>query len=132
MHNFENWNINPKPAFFYNSYVLFYNENKRITVTMAINIIDFEIDLIAIKYPGIEKYKMAKLLLEACKMFYQNQTPPKISKKNLKIAVDAILEIKNDYSFTEEEKRYNAFMAFIIKFVIDISYYDRKTACRWF
>ena len=58
---------------------------------MAINIIDFEIDLIAIKYPGIEKYKKAKLLLEACKMFYQNQTPPKISKKNLKIAVDAIL-----------------------------------------
>ena len=99
---------------------------------MAINIIDFEIDLIAIKYPGIEKYKKAKLLLEACKMFYQNQTPPKISKKNLKIAVDAILEIKNDYSLTEEEKRYNAFMAFIIKFVIDINYYDHKTACRWF
>ena len=54
-------------------------------------------------------------------MFYQNQTPPKIFKKNLKIAVDVILEIKNDYSSTEEEKRYNAFMAFIIKFVIDIN-----------
>ena len=48
MYNFENWNINPKPAFFYNSYVLFYNENKKITVAMAINIIDFEINLIAI------------------------------------------------------------------------------------
>ena len=81
MYNFENWNINPKPAFFYNSYVLFYNENKKITVAMAINIIDFEINLIAIKYPGIEKYKRQNCYWKPAKCFIKTKLHPKFLRK---------------------------------------------------
>ena len=56
------------------------------------------------------------------KTILNNNTPSHNSKDDLKITIDVIEEVKNSYAKSEEEKRYNAEMAFKCKLIIEMHY----------
>ena len=110
---------------YYPKHVLFNDGVKDITVDMAIEALDYMISQISLKNPIFNDYKKAIMVLKSLKMILNNNIPPKLSKEDLKTAVDVIEEVKNSFASSEKEKQYNAEMAIRCKMVIEINY-------RWF
>jgi len=98
--------------------VLFSNGEESITVAMAKNLIDHYIGLIALKDPEVGAYKKAKTAFESVRMILENKTPKKISQKDIAVTMDVITEIKNEYTMSYEEKKYNLELATICKVIL--------------
>lgn len=108
---------------YYPKYVLFNDGVKDITVDMAIEALNYMIKIILSKKPLTNSYKKAITVLQSMKTILNNNTPPHNSKDDLKITIDVIEEVKNSYAKSEEEKRYNAEMAFKCKLIIEMHYW---------
>ncbi len=107
----------------YSPNMILFNDGKEdVTVTMALEVLEHMIDLISLRMPIAGAYKKAITVLKAIKMILNNNTPSKISKNDMKTAVDVIEEVKNSYAKSEEEKSYNAEMALKCKMIIEMNY----------
>ena len=107
----------------YSPNMILFNDGKEdVTVSMALEVLEHMIDLISLRMPIVGAYKKAITVLKAMKMILNNNTPSKISKNDMKTVVEVIEEVKNSYAKSEEEKRYNAEMAFKCKLIIEMHY----------
>lgn len=98
--------------------VLLSNENEKITVGMIKEALDYMLEKIAKKNPIIKKYNNAYKTLKSLKQKYSNQTPVKVSKEEIKDALDVITEIKNE-NLNDEQKDYNDKICMYCKLLID-------------
>ena len=80
--------------------------------------LDYMLEKIAKKNPIIKKYNNAYKTLKSLKQKYSNQTPVKVSKEEIKDALDVITEIKNE-NLNDEQKDYNDKICMYCKLLID-------------
>ena len=116
---FMGYKINPKTRCFTLKTVLFSNETDSITVEMAKDVLDYIIGIIATKNPIIEKYRKAKKVFSALKMWLDNKHPHRPNKGDMKAAIDVLEEIKNMSAKSDDEKAYNSKCALFCKVMID-------------
>ena len=117
--NFMGYTINNDVPYFLPNTVLIHDERVRITVSMAKDAIDYILGLIALKNPLVDDYKKAKNVFSAMKSIFENKQPPRIKKEDKKIAVNVLLEIKNQSAKSQAEKEYNEKCALLCKWLID-------------
>ncbi len=99
--------------------ILYRDNNVDFTVSMALDMVDYILSVLATKNEQIETYKRAKIFFTATKLMLNNKTPQRLCKEDYKFAVDVVEEIKNMHAHSEQEKIRNANYALLIKFIID-------------
>ena len=99
--------------------VLYSDGNVKLTVAVALDMVDYVIGFLATKNEQIEKYKKAKIFFNAVKLMLNNKTPKRPGKEYYKFAVDAVEEIKNMQAQSEQEKILNAQYSLFLKLIID-------------
>lgn len=102
--------------------VLYRDENKAITVSMALDILDYIFNFLATKNEQIEKYKKANLFFKAMYLCLTNKTPQQLSKDCKKFAVDVVKEISDTLAQSEQEKIYNNEIALFAKMLIEFDF----------
>jgi len=113
------YKVNKNIKFFLPETVLFSKGEERITVKMANDFLNYILGILAHKNPLIESYKKAKKVFSACKMVFDNKHPPRLSKEDMKTAIDVLEEIKNMSANSDAEKEYNARCALVCKLMIN-------------
>ena len=99
--------------------VLFSSETDCITVSMVNNVLDYILNIIALKNPLLESYKRAKMVFTAIRNGLANKQMPRLSKKDLETTVDVLKEILNANAKTEQQKEQNERNALICKLLIN-------------
>lgn len=99
--------------------VLYSDNNVKLTVSVALNMVDYILSVLATKNEQIEKYKRAKMFFTAVKLMLNNKAPQRPGKEDYKFAVDVVEEIRNMQAQTEQEKILNANFSLFMKFIID-------------
>lgn len=113
------YKVNRNIKFFRPETVLFSKEEERITVEMANDFLNYILGILARKNPLIDSYKKAKKVFSAFKMVFDNKQPPRLSKEDMKTAIDVLEEIKNMSANSDAEKEYNARCALVCKLLIN-------------
>lgn len=113
------YKVNRNIKFFRPETVLFSKEEERITVEMANDFLNYILSILARKNPLIESYKKAKKVFSAFKMVFDNKQPPRLSKEDMKTAIDVLEEIKNMSANSDAEKERNARCALVCKLLIN-------------
>ena len=99
--------------------VLFSRGTDCITVSMVNDVLDYVLDVIALKSPLSESYNTAKKVLSVLKMRLGNKRLSRPSKKDFKTTVEVLTEIFNANAKSEQQKEYNERCALICKLLID-------------
>ena len=99
--------------------VLFSRGTDHITVSMANDVLDYLLGVIADKSPLSESYKKAKTVILVIKMRLCNKQFSRLSKRDLKTTVDVLKEIFNTNAESEQQKEYNERCALICKLLIN-------------
>ena len=76
--------------------VLFIRNDEKITVAMAQDAVDYILGVLARKNPLIDAYKKAKTVFSAIKLMLENKQPSRVTKADVKIAIDVLEEIQNN------------------------------------
>ena len=116
---FMGYKINAGIKHFLPNTVLFTKNDEKITVAMAQDAVDYILGVLARKNPLIDTYKRAKTVFFAIKLILENKQPSKVTKEDVKIAIDVLEEIQNMTAKSEAEKEYNARCALLCKFLVD-------------
>lgn len=99
--------------------VLFTKKDEEITVAMAKDAVDYILGVLARKNPLIDTYKKAKTVFSAIKLMLENKQPSRVTKEDVKVAIDVLEEIQNLYAKSDAEKEYNARCALLCKLLVD-------------
>lgn len=116
---FMGYKINAGIKHFLPNTVLFTKNDEKITVSMAQDAIDYILGVLARKNPLIDTYKKAKTVFSAIKLILENKQPPRVTKEDVKAAIDVLEEIQNLYAKSDAEREYNARCALLCKLLID-------------
>lgn len=116
---FMGYKINTNIKYYLPNTVLFTIHDEEITVAMAQDALDYILGELARRNPVIDTYKKAKTVFSAVKLILENKQPSKITKDDVKIAIDVLEEIKNLSARSEAEKEYNAKCALLCKGLVD-------------
>ena len=99
--------------------VLFTKNDEKITVAMAQDAVDYILGVLARKNPLIDTYKKSKTVFSAIKLMLENKQPSRVTKDDIKVAIDVLEEIKNLSAKSEAEKEYNTRCALLCKWLVD-------------
>ena len=99
--------------------VLFTKKDEEITVAMAKDAVDYILGVLARKNPLIDTYKKAKTVFSAIKLMLENKQPSRVTKEDVKVAIDVLEEIQNLYAKSDAEKEHNARCALLCKLLVD-------------
>lgn len=113
---FMGYKVNTGIKHFLPNTVLF---TKKITVAMAQDAVDYILGVLARKNPLIDTYKKAKTVFSAIKLILENKQPSRVTKEDVKAAIDVLEEIQNLYAKSEAEKEYDARCALLCKLLVD-------------
>lgn len=116
---FMGYKINAGIKHFLPNTVLFIKNDEKITVAMAQDAVDYILGVLARKNPLIDTYKKAKTVFSAIKLMLENKQPSRVTKEDIKVAIDVLEEIQNLYAKSEAEKEYNARCALLCKLLVD-------------
>lgn len=116
---FMGYKINAGIKHFLPNTVLFTKKDEKITVAMAQDAVDYILGVLARKNPLIDTYKKAKTVFSAIKLILENKQPSRVTKEDVKVAIDVLEEIQNLYAKSEAEKEYNARCALLCKLLVD-------------
>lgn len=116
---FMGYKVNTGIKHFLPNTVLFTKNDEKITVAMAQDAVDYILGVLAHKNPLIDTYKKAKTVFSAIKLILENKQPLRVTKEDLKVAIDVLEEIQNLYAKLDEEKEYNARCALLCKLMVD-------------
>lgn len=116
---FMGYKINAEIKHFLPNTVLFTKKDEKITVAMAQDAVDYILGVLARKNPLIDTYKKAKTVFSAIKLMLENKQPSRVTKEDVKVAIDVLEEIQNLYAKSEAEKEYNARCALLCKLLVD-------------
>lgn len=116
---FMGYKVNTGIKHFLPNTVLFTKNDEKITVAMAQDSVDYILGVLARKNPLIDTYKRAKTVFSAIKLILENKQPSKVTKEDVKAAIDVLEEIQNLYAKSEAEKEYNARCALLCKLLVD-------------
>lgn len=116
---FMGYKINAEIKHFLPNTVLFTKNDEKITVAMAQDAVDYILGVLARKNPLIDTYKKAKTVFSAIKLMLENKQPSRVTKEDVKAAIDVLEEIQNLYAKSEAEKEYNARCALLCKLLVD-------------
>lgn len=116
---FMGYKVNTGIKHFLPNTVLFTKNNQKITVSMAQDAVDYILEVLARKNPLIDTYKKAKTVFSAIKLILENKQPSRVTKEDVKAAIDVLEEIQNLYAKSEAEKEYNARCALLCKLLVD-------------
>lgn len=116
---FMGYKINAEIKHFLPNTVLFTKNDEKITVAMAQDAVDYILGVLARKNPLIDTYKKAKTVFSAIKLMLENKQPSRVTKEDVKVAIDVLEEIQNLYAKSEAEKEYNARCALLCKLLVD-------------
>ncbi len=116
---FMGYKVNTGIKHFLPNTVLFTKNDEKITVAMAQDAVDYILGVLARKNPLIDTYKKAKTVFSAIKLMLENKQPSKVTKEDVKAAIDVLEEIQNLCAKSEAEKEYNARCALLCKLLVD-------------
>ena len=116
---FMGYKVNTGIKYFLPNTVLFTKNDEKITVAMAKDAIDYILGVLARKNQLLDTYKKAKTVFSAIKLMLENKQPSKVTKGDVKVALDVLEEILNETAKSEAEKEYNAKCALLCKLLID-------------
>lgn len=116
---FMGYKINAGIKHFLPNTVLFTKNDEKITVAMAQDAVDYILGVLACKNPLIDTYKKAKTVFSAIKQMLENKQPSRVTKEDVKAAIDVLEEIQNLSAKSEAEKEYNARCALLCKLMVD-------------
>lgn len=116
---FMGYKVNTGIKHFLPNTVLFTKNDEKITVAMAQDAVDYILGVLARKNPLIDTYKKAKTVFSAIKLILENKQPSRVTKEDVKAAIDVLEEIQNLYAKSEAEKEYNARCALLCKLLVD-------------
>lgn len=116
---FMGYKINTGIKHFLPSTVLFTKNDEEITVAMAQDAVDYILGVLARKNLLIDTYKKAKTVFSAIKLILENKQPSRVTKEDVKAAIDVLEEILNMTAKSEAEKEYNARCALMCKVLVD-------------
>lgn len=92
---------------------------KKKTVAMAQDAVDYILGVLVRKNPLIDTYKKVKTVFSAIKLILENKQPSRVTKEDVKAAIDVLEEIQNLYAKSEVEKEYDARCALLCKLLVD-------------
>ena len=113
---FMGYKVNTGIKHFLPNTVLF---TKKITVATPQDAVDYILGVLARKNPLIDTYKKAKTVFSAIKLILENKQPSRVTKEDVKAAIDVLEEIQNLYAKSEAEKEYDARCALLCKLLVD-------------
>mgnify|MGYP000119858820 FL=1 len=116
---FMGYKVNTGIKHFLPNTVLFTKNDEKITAAMAQDAVDYILGVLARKNPLIDTYKKAKTVFSAIKLILENKQPSRVTKEDVKAAIDVIEEIQNLSAKSEAEKEYNARYALLCKLLVD-------------
>lgn len=116
---FMGYKVNTGIKHFLPNTVLFIKNDEKITVAMAQDAVDYILGVLARKNPLIDTYKKAKTVFSAIKLMLENKQPSRVTKEDVKVAIDVLEEIQNLYAKSDDEKEYNARCALLCKLLVD-------------
>ncbi|MCQ5202117.1 hypothetical protein [Mordavella massiliensis] len=116
---FMGYKVNTGIKHFLPNTVLFTKNDEKITASMAQDAVDYILGVLAQKNPLIDTYKKAKTVFSAIKLILENKQPSRVTKEDVKAAIDVIEEIQNLSAKSEAEKEYNARYALLCKLLVD-------------
>lgn len=116
---FMGYKVNTGIKHFLPNTVLFTKKDEEITVAMAKDAVDYILGVLARKNPLIDTYKKAKTVFSAIKLMLENKQPSRVTKEDVKVAIDVLEEIQNLYAKSDAEKEYNARCALLCKLLVD-------------
>ena len=116
---FLGYKVNTGIKYYLPNTVLFTRNDEKITVAMAQNAVDYILGVLAHKNPLIDAYKKAKTVFTAIKLKLENKQPSKVTKDEVKAAIDVLEEIQNLYAKSDAEREYNARCALLCKLLVD-------------
>lgn len=116
---FMGYKVNTGIKHFMPNTVLFTKKDEEITVSMAKDAVDYILGVLARKNPLIDTYKKAKTVFLAIKLILENKQPSRVTKEDVKVAIDVLEEILNMTAKSEAEKEYNARCALLCKLLAD-------------
>lgn len=116
---FMGYKVNAGIKHFLPNTVLFTKNDEKITVAMAQDAVDYILGVLARKNSLIDTYKKAKTVFSAIKLMLENKQPLKVTKEDVKAAIDVLEEIQNLYAKSDAEKEYNARCALLCKLLVD-------------
>lgn len=116
---FMGYKVNTNIKHYLPNTVLFTKNNVKITVAMAQDAVDYILGILAHKDPLIDAYKKAKTVFSAINLILKNKQPPRVTKEDVKIAIDVLKEIQNLSAKSETEKEHNERYALLCKWLID-------------
>lgn len=98
--------------------VLFSKETDKITVSMVDDALNYVLSIIAIQNPLTDRYKKARTVFRAMKLFLMNKPSTVPDKRDINTAIDVVEEITNMHAKSAEEKAHNARCAFICRLIV--------------
>lgn len=116
---FMGYKVNTGIKHFLPNTALFTKNDEKITVAMAQDAVDYILGVLARKNPLIDTYKKAKTVFSAIKLMLENKQPSRVTKDDVKVAIDVLEEILNMTIKSEAEKEYNARCALLCKLLVD-------------
>ena len=116
---FMGYKVNVGIKHFLPNTVLFIKNDEKITFSMAQDAVDYILGVLARKNPLIDTYKKAKTVFSAIKLMLENKQPSRVTKEDVKVAIDVLEEIQNLYAKSGAEKEYNARCALLCKLLVD-------------
>ena len=116
---FMGYKVNTGIKHFLPNTVLFAKNDEQITVAMAKNAVDYILGVLARKNSLIDTYKKAKIVFSAIKLILENKQSARVTKEDVKAAIDVMEEIQNLYAKSDVEKEYNARCALLCKLLVD-------------
>lgn len=116
---FMGYKVNTNIKHYRSNTVLFTRNDVKITVAMAKDAVDYILEVLTHKDPLIDAYKKAKMVFSAIKRILENKQPSRVTKDDVKVAVDVLEEIQNLSAKSDAEKENNARCALLCKWLID-------------
>lgn len=116
---FMGYKTNTGIKYFLPNTVLFTKNDEKITAAMAQDAVNYILGVLACKNPLIDTYKKAKTVFSAIKLMLENKQPSRVTKEDVKAAIDVLEEIQNLSAKSEAEKGYNVRYALLCKLMVD-------------
>lgn len=116
---FMGYKVNTNVKYFLPDTELFTKNNVKITVAMAKGVVDYILGVLADKNPLADSCKKARTVFLAIKLILENKRAPRVTKSDVKVAIDVLEEIHNLSAKSDAEKEYNAECALICKWLVD-------------
>lgn len=116
---FMGYKVNTGIKHFLPNTVLFTKNDEKITVAMAQDAVDYILGVLARKNPFIDTYKKAKTVFSAIKLMLENKQPSRVTKDDVKVAIDVLEEILNMTVKSDAEREHNTRCALLCKLLVD-------------